>query len=203
MNKAFLSVLSAIVVLFCCTMCADNSQYLIVNGTIDPSFDGYNVYFRPQPFPTGDIVDSCKVANGKFSFRLDADSLYVGDLVLSYSSPRRVEPILMAVEPGTLTVHLDSDSQASGTPINDSLAVWKQFIVDNVQGHKFDELYNVQAVFEKRTVEFIKNQPNAVGGYLFFLYNGSFLPESIQELKDLNIYQYIPDVNKRPLKFNK
>ena len=183
-------------------MC-DSGSYLRISGTIDPSFDGYNIYFRPQPYPTGDIVDSSKISGGKFSFRIPADSLYVGDLVLSFSSRERVEPLLVAVEPGNLKVGMGKDSYSSGTPLNDTLAVWKQFIVDNVQAKKFDEMIDVQSIFEERTVELIKSQPNALGGFIFFLYSGSFKPETVRELDSLKVYQYIPDVTKRPFKFRR
>lgn len=195
--KKFSVLLALTLTLLGCTMC-DSGRWLTIKGTIDPSFDGYNMYFRPQPFPNGDIVDSAKIKGGKFEFKIAADSMYVGDLVLSFSSQTRVEPILIAVEPGTLTATMGIDSYASGTPLNDTLTVWKQFIVDNVQRKTSSELMTAQQLFEKRTVELIKRQPNALGGYLFFLYSPSFSRESVTELDSLKIYQYMPDVTKRP-----
>lgn len=106
--------------------------------------------------------------------------------------------MLVAVEPGTLTVDLGIDSKASGTPLNDTLATWKQFIMDNIQGKKYGELMDAQKLFEERTVALIKRQQNALGGYLFFLYSPSFSAESVSELDSLKIYQYMPDVTKRP-----
>lgn len=200
--KRFLSIFLIALVAASCSM-ADEGEYLTINGTIDPSFDGFNMYFRPQPFPTADIVDSCKIKNGKFSFKILADTLSVGDVVLSFSSMQRVEPVLVAVEPGTLMMEIGKDSRAWGTPLNDTLAVWKSFIENNLQSKRNEELIKARNVFNRRTADLIKRQPNALGGYLFFMFSPQFPGDLVTELDSLKIYQYMPDVSKRRFKYKK
>lgn len=201
MKRILLLFVLAAVAASCST--ADKGEYLVINGTIDPSFDGYNMYFRPQPFPTADVVDSCKIKNGKFSFKISADTLSVGDVVLSFSSMIRVEPVLVAVEPGILTMEVGKDSRAWGTPLNDTLAVWKSFIETNLQSKRNEELIEARKVFNNRTAALIKSQPNALGGYLFFMFSPQFPGELVTELDSLKIYQYMPDVSKRRFKYKK
>ena len=201
MKRILLLFVLAAVAASCST--TDKGEYLVINGTIDPSFDGYNMYFRPQPFPTADVVDSCKIKDGRFSFKISADTLSVGDVVLSFSSPRRVESVLVAVEPGTLTVDIGKDSRSSGTPLNDTLAAWKSFIELNVQGKRKEELVQAQAAFNRRTADLIKNQPNALGGYLFFIFSPQFPGELVKELDSLQIYKYMPDAAKRKFRYRK
>ena len=200
--KRFLSIFLLALVAASCSM-SDKGEYLTINGTIDPSFDGFNMYFRPQPFPTADIVDSCKIKNGKFTFKIVADTLSVGDVVLSFSSMQRVEPVLVAVEPGTLTMEIGKDSRAWGTPLNDTLAVWKSFIENNLQSKRNEELIEARNVFNRRTADLIKRQPNALGGYLFFMFSPQFPGDLVTELDSLKIYQYMPDVTKRRIKYKK
>jgi len=201
MKRILFSLVLSICAIGCTTV--DHSRYLEITGTIDPYFDGYNVYFRPQPFPTADVVDSCRIEKGKFSFLLEADSLYVGDVVLSFSSQRRVEPILVAVEPGKLEIELGLDSRSWGTPLNDTLANWKKFIEENVQQKRNQELMDAQRLFAKRTEQLVRSQPNALGGYLFLMYSSTFDADALKELDSLKYYQYIPDVTKRPIRFKK
>ena len=197
LSAIFLAALAA-----SCTF-APKGEYLTINGTIDPSYDGYNMYFRPQPFPTADVVDSCRIAHGKFSFRIPADTLSVGDVVLSFSCPNRVESVLVAVEPGTLTMEIGQDSHAWGTPLNDTLAVWKKFIEETVQGKRNQDLVDAQKLFNRRTADLIKSQPNALGGYLFFMFSPQFTGDIVTELDSLKIYQYMPDVTKRQYRYKK
>lgn len=173
---------------------------LHIKGSIDSRFNGYSVYFRPQPYPTEDIVVKSEIKDGKFEFHIPADSVYIADVMLSRSAHGNIEKLLLVVEPGELEMCLDRTSRSSGTPLNDTLQSWKDFIVNNIQTLKMAQIDQAQRLFEERTVTLIKNNLNPLGGYIFMLNNSTFSQRNIEILDSLKIYKFIPDVTKRPFK---
>lgn len=173
---------------------------LHIIGSIDSRFNGYSVFFRPQPYPTEDIVVESVIKDGKFEFFIPADSVYIADVMLSRSAHGNIEKLLLVVEPGELEMHLDRTSRSSGTPLNDTLQNWKDFIVNNIQTMKMSQINKAQELFEERTVSLIKNNLNPLGAYIFLLNNQTFSQQNIVMLDSLQIYKFMPDVTKRPVK---
>lgn len=191
--KRILSILSVILSL---SACSRPERMLVINGTISDEFDGKLMYFCPQPKPTAEIVDSTIIKEGKFCFRIPADSVYVADLRLALSARGNVERLLIVVEPGNLNVMMGPTSSSYGTSLNDSLQCWKEFIADNTasSGNDFQEF---RKKFEERTVSLIGNNINPLGGFLFKTFGAGFDETSRQKLLDSGIEKFVPDVSTR------
>lgn len=201
MKKFLFTLLTSFILLSCSD---DKAGMLVIKGSIaDPALDGYPVYFRPQPFPTEDIVLSSTIKNGKFEFTIPADSLYIGDIVLTRSLDVQYEKLLVAVEPGVLHVDFGYVSSSYGTPLNDTLQTWKNFIMENVLSKMSTEPELAQRNFSERTAELIKNHPDAFGGYIYFVNAYSLDAKQVRELDSLGMNKLFPDVTKRPFQYRR
>lgn len=201
MKKLFFVFLT-VLALFSCT--GGNDDVLVIKGKVkDDMLNGYPVYFRPQPFPTDDIVLSSTIKNGKFEFRIPADSLYIGDIVLTRSIDVQYEKLLIAVEPGVLNVDFGPVSSSEGTPLNDTLQCWKNYIMENVLSKMSSEPVLAQENFNSRTTQLIKDHPDAFGGYIYFLNSYSLNSAQIRELDSLGLNKLFPDVTKRKFQYHR
>lgn len=176
--------------------CSKSSR-MVINGTISSEWDGVNIYFCPLPHPTEDVVDSTVVKNGTFTFTIPADSCYVARLQLDATVGSNIQMLYVAVEPGVLTVEMSEDSHGGGTPLNDSLQVWKDYIaLTQKSAGPMHSIMASQKILEY-TADFVCNNPNGVGGYLLWKY-GRFFPDSAKaKIDSLGLSKYIPDVSTR------
>lgn len=189
------SIILAVLGILILTGCSRSSN-LIINGTISSQWDGVNMYFCPLPHPTADVVDSTVVKDGKFTFTIPADSCYMARLQLDATTGSNIQMLYVAIEPGTLNVEMSEDSHGSGTPLNDSLQVWKEFISATQKASHMNSFEVSQQILDY-TANFVCNNPNGVGGYLLWKY-GRFFPDSTKtKIDSLGLTRYIPDVSTR------
>ena len=100
---------------------------MTIEGSIDRRYDGQTIFLVPQPYPTLETVDSTKVRKGRFRFTADASTVRMCDVTISNKARAPfVQRLLVAVEPGTLNVRLDTVSSACGTPLNAFLQSWER-----------------------------------------------------------------------------
>ena len=93
-----------------------------------------------------------------------------------------VQRLLVAVEPGTLNVRLDTVSSACGTPLNAFLQSWKEALQ--------------RGDVESATMDIIRNNPNPLGGYLYYMYDRAMSESQKRELDSLGINTFRPDVSR-------
>ena len=176
--------------------CSKESR-MVINGTISSQWDGVNVYFCPLPHPTEDVVDSTAVKNGTFTFTIPADSCYVARLQLDATVGSDIQMLYVAVEPGILNVELSENSHGGGTPLNDTLQVWKEYISAAQKASSPMHSFALSEQILEYTANLVCNNPNGVGGYLLWRY-GRFFPDSTKaRIDSLGITKYIPDVSTR------
>lgn len=85
---------------------------MTIEGSIDRRYDGQTIFLVPQPYPTLETVDSTKVRKGRFRFTADASTVRMCDVTISNKARAPfVQRLLVAVEPGTLNVRLDTVSR--------------------------------------------------------------------------------------------
>lgn len=96
-------------------------------GTINPHWNGRNIYLVPLMGPTDAAhVDSAVIKNGRFEFATDTVGMAV--IRVGYRYRMGLQELLVVTEPGEVRVHIDSISSGGGTPQNDSLSKWKQAV---------------------------------------------------------------------------
>ena len=185
------------VIMFLLLAGCSKSSKMVINGTISNEWDGVNMYFCPLPHPTEDVVDSTVVKNGTFTFTIPADSCYVARLQLDATVGSNIQMLYVAVEPGILNVEMGEDSHGGGTPLNDTLQVWKEFISAAQKASSPMHAFALSEQILEYTANVICNNPNGVGGYLLWRY-GRFFPEDTKaKIDSLGLYRYIPDVSTR------
>ena len=96
----------------CAVMCScGNKNAFTINGTVEGAEDGMMVYLLNGD-SKDDIVDSCELKNGMFSFRGEATEPWIALVACDAFANQFI------VEPGVITIKADS---IGGTPLNDTL----------------------------------------------------------------------------------
>lgn len=178
-----------ILFLFFCVWggCSGPQATMTIHGTTSTAYDGYRVYLVPLPNPAQKQVDSVTIHNGRFTFRVAADSARICDIALSRKAGAHTERLLVVIEPGNLDVVIDSVSRGGGTPLNDTLQGWKERMADNrrlasrtADSQERNSLLNA---FKEETVRLIANNPNVLGGFLYWLHRNNLTEEQHARLK--------------------
>lgn len=92
-----------------------NKNNFTVNGTVsDPALNGEKVYLHNLYAEDGAAVDSCVIADGRFTLTGSAEEAWMGVLSGEKTSLR----MALVVEPGTIAM---ADDSIGGTPLNDRL----------------------------------------------------------------------------------
>lgn len=171
------------IVAFLAAGCAERTV-MRIDGSIDRRYDGQTIFLVPVPYSSGEAVDSAKVKDGRFCFKADASEVRMCDVTISNKARAPfVQRLLVAVEPGTLRVCLDTLSSACGTPLNDRLQTWKEALQDGK---------DVESV----TMKLIRENPNPLGGYLYYMYERVMSESQKRELDSLGINAFRPDVDR-------
>ena len=112
-SNFFLLAITAATVVSCGT---HPSSYTI-NGTVsDTTLNGNKVYLTDMA--SRNVLDSAVIANGKFTFTGKADTALICQI---QSRPYRMELVL---ENGDIAVEMGETDKRSGTPLNDSFALF-------------------------------------------------------------------------------
>lgn len=110
-----------------------------IHGTISEKYNDKQIFLVPLTNDSRWNVDSVYIKDGKFEF--ESDTLMMAKILVDYHFRFGLQPLLVVVEPGDVTVVIDSISSATGTVQNDSLNKWK----------KLTELHNMESGFLRRS----------------------------------------------------
>ncbi len=122
MKKIFYFMM--IVVALGATGCSRNKKECVIEGTINPRFEGRRIFLVPLEGPQDAAhVDSTVVKDGRFRFVKDTVGMEV--IRVDYHVRTGVQDLLVVTEPGRVEVRIDTLSDGGGTPQNDSLSKWK------------------------------------------------------------------------------
>ncbi len=121
-----LGLLAMALVMSCDGSKSDNADGVChIRGTISPRFNDVQIFLVPTVGPQDAAhVDSVYIKDGKFEFTKDTVGIY--DLRLDWRHRRGIQQLIVVTEPGEVKVHIGQESQAFGTPQNDSLDVFKK-----------------------------------------------------------------------------
>lgn len=113
--KTLISLLLLLVSISCTT-----KHYTIVGNASDRSFDGKMLYLRTLCDSTMEVLDSCEIIHGKFSFSFPFQGVTLASLLVD---EEQLMPLVL--EEGEIVVALGvTGHQVTGTPLNDSLYVF-------------------------------------------------------------------------------
>lgn len=125
MKKIFITVAMALMLM----SCADHSHDFSIYGTVtDPELEGACIFLVPYLEkviePTKENLDSTFIVDGKFEFHGNVERL--SDIRIERRRRINVQNLLVLTEPGTINVTIGRVSSSAGTPMNDSLQLWKE-----------------------------------------------------------------------------
>ena len=175
-NFFLLAVTAATVV-----SCGTHPSSYTINGTVsDTSLNGNKVYLTDMA--SRNVLDSALIADGKFTFTGKADTALICRI---QSRPYRMELVL---ENGDIAVEMGETTKCSGTPLNESFALFvsdmdslRNVMIAKQQemmqkGLSEEELREAWQDFQTNTVmpefnrvmseNFDRNKDNAVGAWV-------------------------------------
>lgn len=143
----------------CFTACHSPREAYTINGTVPgDAYEQEYVFLVPIYRPaTATTVDSVRITNRTFTFTGIADTAEVRILRTRPQLREALQPLLIIVEKGNISVALDIASTGGGTPQNDALQKWK------TQKEQYDEtlqyLYQIEKdTSDEATLRTIKEQ---------------------------------------------
>lgn len=96
-----------------------------IHGTVNERFEGKKIFLVPVDGPaTMETVDSVVITNGKFAFQSEPGEMK--SIRIDFRYRTGVEDLLLVMEPGDVEVIIDTISSGKGTPMNDTLQLWKE-----------------------------------------------------------------------------
>lgn len=117
-------IMAAAALLTACGGAARNGECHIHGELCSDKWDGEYIFFVPMYDKEAVGVDSVKIKGRTFDFTTAKSC--VSDIRLSWRTRYGTQSLLVAYEPGEVSVRIDSVSSGWGTPLNDSLQAWKE-----------------------------------------------------------------------------
>lgn len=152
-------------------------QYRIHGRVTSNDLEGIRVFLVPYGHEEPENVDSLEIHNHEFSFKGRKHRMCTIRLHRNYRD--KGQNLLVATEPGDIYVTIGPDSHGGGTPLNDSLQVWKDLTIQQNQlssalrqeGRKA-EADSVRQAYRERTqaMALALGEDNIVGEFLLSLY---------------------------------
>lgn len=125
MKKIIATIALAATFIGCTSTSKTEDGLCHIQGTTNERFEGKKIFLLPAEGPaTMETVDSVVVTNGKFAFQSEPGEMKI--IRIDYRYRTGVEDLLVVMEPGNLEVIIDSISSGKGTPMNDTLQLWKE-----------------------------------------------------------------------------
>lgn len=113
------SLLAAVAALMCACCCGGAKKYTL-SGTVDPLYNGQQVYLT-----YGESKDSTVVENGAFAFEGRIDTPVMARVMVTKGKQRNGGQVVL--EPGTPVIALTEEGAViSGTPLNETLSGYNQ-----------------------------------------------------------------------------
>ncbi|MFZ4457196.1 MAG: redoxin domain-containing protein [Bacteroidales bacterium] len=183
--------------------CGSMTNYTIDGVVSNEKLEGKTVYLCKYIGRELTNLDSTKVVDGKFQFDGTQDTAALRVLRIDDENVNKLSFIL---ENGDVYATLDSLSSAEGTPLNDTLVVYKKAITpfetemenlttkadqliqkglmnDSVDAALAKTYAEIEKQMESVSVHFIeRNLDNVAGAYIFWQNRGTFTPDLQQTL---------------------
>lgn len=182
--------------------CSNKKGSFIINGTLSSNkYDGENIYLVPFKNPTREKVDSTKINNKTFRFEGTSDLSEFYIIKVPPLLKVELQELIVVKEKGIINVIIGQESSATGTPLNTSLQEWKENKIntdklyftlqnnynqapDTISKKKISDQIDSLEI-EKKTFNynFIKQNKNIVGEFVYDFYKNSFTEQQQKELE--------------------
>jgi len=127
MKKALIFIAAALFLLASC----GRNQYRIHGRVTSNELEGIQIFLVPVGHEEAENVDSVHIHNHEFFFKGDKE--WMCTIRLDRYHRDKGQSLLVVTEPGDIYVTIGPDSSSGGTPLNDSLQVWKDLTIQHSQ----------------------------------------------------------------------
>lgn len=174
MKKAFVLTALLGILLF---SCSHPDRYRIHGRVTSNELEGVQVFLVPVGHEEPENVDSVVIRNHEFFFK--GDKHWMCAIRLDRYHRDKGQNLLVATEPGDIYVTIGPDSSGGGTPMNDSLQVWKDLTIasnkewtDLMNAGRKDLADSSRAVYRDRTrqMALALGEDSIVGEFLLNMY---------------------------------
>ena len=174
MKKAFVLTALLGILLF---SCSHPNRYRIHGRVTSNELEGVQVFLVPVGHEEPENVDSVVIRNHEFFFK--GDKNWMCAIRLDRYHRDKGQNLLVATEPGDIYVTIGPDSSGGGTPMNDSLQVWKDLTIasnkewtDLMNAGRKDLADSSRAVYRDRTrqMALALGEDSIVGEFLLNMY---------------------------------
>ena len=174
MKKAF--VLTALLGLLLFS-CSHSDRYRIHGRVTSNELEGVQVFLVPVGHEEPENVDSVVIRNHEFFFK--GDRHWMCAIRLDRYHRDKGQNLLVVTEPGDIYVTIGPDSSGGGTPMNDSLQVWKDLTIasnkewtDLMNAGRKDLADSSRAVYKDRTrqMALAVGEESILGEFLLNMY---------------------------------
>ena len=174
MKKAFVLTALLGILLF---SCSHPNRYRIHGRVTSNELEGVQVFLVPVGHEEPENVDSVVIRNHEFFFK--GDKHWMCAIRLDRYHRDKGQNLLVATEPGDIYVTIGPDSSGGGTPMNDSLQVWKDLTIasnkewtDLMNAGRKDLADSSRAVYRDRTrqMALALGEDSIVGEFLLNMY---------------------------------
>lgn len=171
-NLIITSLLAAFLLCAC-----QSDQYRIHGRVTSNELEGVKVFLVPYGHEERENVDSTLIHNHEFSFK--GNKHWMCTVRLIAHERYKGQDLLVATEPGDIFVTIGPDSRGGGTPLNDSLQVWKDLTIEHnrLYGQLYDagmkeEARKEREAYKERTREIARGvgEDSILGEFLLQLY---------------------------------
>lgn len=175
--KRYSLILAGFLAAILFTACNNNDEYRIHGRVTSNDLESIRVFLVPVGHEEPENVDSLEIHNHEFSFKGKEHRLC--EIRLHRYHRDKGQNLLVATEPGDIYVTIGPNSTGGGTPLNDSLQVWKDMTleINQVYGElmkagQVEEAQEARARYRQRTQQMALNlgEDNMVGEFLLKLY---------------------------------
>lgn len=173
--KKTLIIISLLTAFLLCACQSD--QYRIHGRVTSNELEGVKVFLVPYGHEERENVDSTLIHNHEFSFK--GNKHWMCTVRLIAHERYKGQDLLVATEPGDIFVTIGPDSRGGGTPLNDSLQVWKDLTIEHnrLYGQLYDagmkeEARKEREAYKERTREIARGvgEDSILGEFLLQLY---------------------------------
>jgi len=143
---------------------ASHDGYHIHGYVTDSKLNGAQVFLVPLENAVKGNIDSVVIKDQRFEF--EGDTVRMADIRIERQRRIGTQNLLVLTEPGDIYATISQVSSSYGTPQNDSLQMWKEWLeVDRSQGNilrasgQMAAADSVHRAFRLRTVRLTENLP--------------------------------------------
>ncbi len=180
MKKLILAILAVFALASC-----NNDKSYVIEGTLygGAQFEGEVIYMVPFGSASTEGQDSAVIRDGRFRFEGEAVRPEICEIRMRQMMQLFIDKLVCIKEPGHVWIVLSKPSSTKGSPLNDSLQVWREYkaqvdekisnlnkLIKKAEGEELGalrtELDDIRHDFDVHNKQIVDRNDNVFGEYI-------------------------------------